>query len=295
MPKREPDFIEVNGATMLMNVRWGISVRKLAAAILSFSTFGILPAISFADDQVRAAEQLLESAFACPVPPVSVNEMDSPITSMPRASFSGNSSGFRVVVDKRILFKDDRVLTEAGDRSATPIGNEKGKPVERHSQAVVRANYGDLAGTEVTKQNKGALLVIKCRSGNECLRIQSSSDYGADDQRNSSHTQNEDAFQFCDEETLQNAKAAFDTLIASAPPTPPQQGTSRRVKSSLSYMNLRTSPGLDSIILTQIPAGESIAVDESRCVPGNDGKTRFPFCPVTWNGREGWASASGFE
>jgi Bacterial SH3 domain len=266
----------------------------LSLLLAPFTFCGLLSGPLLADDQVQVAGQLLESAFACPVPPVSYYEMDSPITSMPRASLSWNSTGFRAVEDERILFKDDRVLAEAGDKSATPVGNEKGKPVERHRHAIVSADYRDLAGTEMRIENEGALLVIKCRSGNQCIHVQGSSDYGAE--RNHDFVQNDYPFKFCDKGTLQNAKAAFDALISSAPPAPPQQTTTRHVKSSVGgYINLRTSPGLNSIILTQIPAGESINVDEAGCVQGNDGRTKFPFCPVTWNGQKGWASASGFE
>jgi len=281
-----------------MNVRKLDPMRTFTAIILSFSALCILPEASFAEDQVQVAEQLLESAFACPVPPVSFYEMDSPVTSMPRASISWNSTGFSVVVDEKILFKDDRVLAEAGDKSATPLGNERGEPVERHSQAIVTANYGNLAGTEIKKENEGTPLVINCRSRSQCIRIRSNRDYGADDQRSYSHTQDEYSFRFCDAEALQNAKAAFDALIASAPPTPAQPlGVTRTVRSVVSggYINLREGPGLDRDVVVQIPAGESIVVDESMCRPGSDGKTKFPFCPVTWKGQKGWASASGFE
>ena len=39
------------------------SMRKLTTIILSFSALGILPAASFAEDQVQVAEKLLEAAF----------------------------------------------------------------------------------------------------------------------------------------------------------------------------------------------------------------------------------------
>jgi hypothetical protein len=64
-------------------------MRKLAAVALSFSTVGIFQASSFADDQVQLAEQLLESAFACPTPAESFNEADQPIKGITRARFSG--------------------------------------------------------------------------------------------------------------------------------------------------------------------------------------------------------------
>jgi hypothetical protein len=265
-------------------------MRKLTAIILSFSALGILPVASFAEDQVQVAEQLLESAFACPVPPATFYEMDTPLTSIPRATFSRNSTGFRVTVDERLLFKNDAILRFAGDETAA----RNGKPREAHRQTTVSANYADLAGTEIVKENVGRLLRIKCGSESKCIHIQGTADYGSE--RGYQNSEDGTSFQFCDDATLQNAKAAFDSLIATAAPTQPL-GATRTVKSAVSggYINLREGPGLDRAVLIQIPAGESIVVDESRCRPGSDGKTKLPFCPVTWKGQKGWASASGFE
>lgn len=265
-------------------------MRKLTTIILGFSALGILPAASFAEDQAQVAEKLLEAAFACPAPPSTQNEADQPVTAISRSTFSGNGVGFRVTSDVRIL----------ADIGGAYNGQSTG-PDEMHRHSVYSADYRDLARAEIVKSYEGGRrfeqLHIECRSGRECFHQQSSQDAGPPIMRQSNDSATEGHFEFCDEETIQNAKAAFDVLIASAPPAPPHLGIARRVKSSVSggYINLRTSPGLNSIILAQIPAGESISVDESSCRPGNDGKTRFPFCPVKWHGQKGWASASGFE
>ena len=268
-------------------------MRKLRAAILSFSALFILPVTSFADDQVQLAEQLLESAFACPVPPVTFHEMDTPLTSLPRSSFLRNGAGFRVTTDTRVLFKDDSVLSFAGDPTAGRVG--QGKPRETHHRKTDDANYSDIEQPEAGEDNEGRYLVIACRLKQKCIRSESSQDYGSEEDRHGVETSDHAIFRFCDETTLQNAKAAFETLIARSVPV--RSSTTRRVKSTASggYINLRDGPGLDRDVLTQIPAGESIVVDESKCMPGSDGRTRFPFCPVTWRDQKGWASASGFE
>jgi Trypsin/Bacterial SH3 domain len=72
--------------------------------------------------------------------------------------------------------------------------------------------------------------------------------------------------------------------------------TLRQVKQGISsgYLNMRVGPGQDQAVLAQIPAGESVSVS-SGCIQPTDGVSRFPFCPVIWNGRKGWVSASGLE
>jgi len=269
-----------------------ISMGKLTTIALSASVLGILPAVSFAEDQVQVAEKLLESAFACPVAPGTFNEMDTPITSMPRAIFSWNSTGFRVEEKERLLVKNDAILRFLGDEAAARNGN--GQPRELHRLSTISASYGDLAGTEILKGSAGRVLRIECGSENKCIHIQGTTDFGSD--RSYQDSAEEKIFRFCDDTTLLNAKAAFDSLIAIAAPAQPP-GVTHTVRSTVSggYINLRDGPGLDRAVLIQIPAGESIVVDESKCRPGSDGGTKFPFCPVTWKGQKGWASASGFE
>lgn len=272
-------------------------MRKLTATILGFLALCILPVTSFADDQVSVAEQLLESAFACPVAPVTFYEMDSPLTLLPRATFSRNGAGFHVTTDTRILFNDDSVLSFAGDPTAGRVG--EGKPRETHSRRIDNANYSDLKQPEVREDNEGRYLAIACRSEQKCIRSEGSRDYGSQEDRRSVRMSDYAIFRFCDESALQNAKAAFDVLIAmpaAARPTQPQLAI-RKVRSTVvgGYINLREGPGLDWTVIAQIPTGETISVDEAGCKPGSDGKTTFPFCPVAWNGRNGWASSSGFN
>ncbi|MGY3447157.1 SH3 domain-containing protein [Bradyrhizobium sp. USDA 4473] len=251
------------------------------------------PATSFADD-TQIAEQLLESAIACPVPPVTVHEMDTPLTVLTRSTFKGNGISFRAIKNSRTLFNNDAVLRFAGDPAARR--DARGKPRETNSQTIDQANYGDLLPPETKEDPEGRYLTMDCRSKQECVHSEVSRDFGAPDDRHSELTLDHVYFRFCDEATLQNAKAAFDALIATAEPIMKQLAT-RTVKPTVAggFINLREGPGLDRDVIIQIPAGETIAVDEEGCKPGSDGRTTYPFCPITWNGRHGWASSSGFN
>jgi hypothetical protein len=267
-------------------------VQKLLTTIVCFATLAV-PATSFADD-TQIAEQLLESAVACPVPPATIYEMDTPLTHLTRSTFKGNGISFRVTKNSRTLFSNDAVLRFAGDPAARRDG--RGKPRETNGQSTEQANYGDLQPPEIKEDPEGRYLTLYCRSQQECVHSEGSRDFGPPDERQSQLTLDHVFFRFCDEATLQNAKAAFDVLIATAKPVAKQLAT-RTVKETVSggYINLRAGPGLDQDVIVQIPAGETIAVDETSCKPGSDGRTTFPFCPTTWNGKSGWASSSGFN
>jgi hypothetical protein len=64
---------------------------------------------------------------------------------------------------------------------------------------------------------------------------------------------------------------------------------------SLGYLNLRGGPGQDQTVIDRIPAGATGIVVIGSCVPSADGRSRYPFCPVEWNGQRGWVSSSGLE
>ncbi|MGY3582458.1 hypothetical protein ACVIGB_000618 [Bradyrhizobium sp. USDA 4341] len=268
------------------------TVQKQLAILVCFTALTI-PASSFADD-TQIAEQLLESAIACPVPPATIHEMDTPLTVLTRSTFKGNGTSFRVTKNSRTLFYDDAILRFAGDPDARRNG--RGQPRETSGQTIDQANYGDLQPPEIAEDPEGRYLTMYCRSKQQCVQSETSRDFGAPDERESQVTLDHVYFRFCDEATLQNAKAAFDALIATAKPVASQLAT-RTVKTTISggYINLRAGPGLDQDVIIQIPSGETIAVDEARCKPGSDGRTTFPFCPTTWNGKSGWTSSSGFN
>lgn len=265
-------------------------MNRLPTSALSIIALVCAVTPSFAEDDAAMAEKLLQGAFACPAPPSTEYMCDAPITSISRSSFSGDRIAFRVATDIKII---------SGNFCDVPP-DEAGRELHRH--IISSGNYGDIIRSEIESyqvpmgdhirvQKK---LTLYCRSGRNCMRDQTQQNYGED--RTEDKQYDKDSFEFCNEEELQNAKAAFDVLIAAAPKTQPQE-TTRRVKSLVSggYINLREGPGLDQSVVAEIPAGESIIVDESDCRPGSDGRTRYPFCRVTWKGHVGWASASGFE
>ncbi|MGY3582393.1 hypothetical protein ACVIGB_000683 [Bradyrhizobium sp. USDA 4341] len=266
-------------------------MRKLFVAILAFSAPG--SATALADDQTQVAEQLLASAFACPAPPTSYWEAGQEVKDIERSSFSGSTTGFVVTSHVRGLF-DAQFMYE--DRQEVP------GPRESHQSSTTTANFADLSSSEIVAdgtlpyRRTGKYLRLHCKSDRKCIRGRISRDIGPQDMRESSYVSDASLFLFCDDASRENAKAAFDALIATAKPVTPQL-TSRTVKSAASggYINLRQGPGLDRDVIVQIPAGETIAVDEAGCKPGSDGKTTYPFCPVTWNGKNGWASSSGFN
>lgn len=59
-------------------------------------------------------------------------------------------------------------------------------------------------------------------------------------------------------------------------------------------ISLRGGPGVTHQKLDEIPAG-SILRQLAPCVPTDDGRTRYPWCKVQWNGATGWVSASGVQ
>lgn len=265
-------------------------MNRLLTAALSIIALVCAVTPSFAEDDVAMAEKLLQGAFACPAPPSIEYMCDAPITSISRSSFSGDRTAFQVATDIKII---------SGNFCDIPP-DERGRELHRH--VIGSGNYGDIARSAIesyqvpmgdhTRVQK--MLTLYCRPGRKCIRDQVQQDYGED--RTEDRQNDKDSFEFCNEEELQNAKAAFDALVAAAPKTQPQEAT-RRVKSlgSGGYINLREGPGLDQSVVAKIPAGESIIVDESDCRPGSDGRTKYPFCRVTWKGYVGWVSASGFE
>jgi hypothetical protein len=64
---------------------------------------------------------------------------------------------------------------------------------------------------------------------------------------------------------------------------------------SLGYLNLRAGPGQDQKILARIPAGAANVAVTGTCVSPRDGTSGYPFCPVEWNGAQGWVSSNGLE
>jgi hypothetical protein len=64
---------------------------------------------------------------------------------------------------------------------------------------------------------------------------------------------------------------------------------------SLGYMNLRSGPGQDQKILARIPAGSTGVTVTGACMAPKDSASVYPFCPVEWNGLQGWVSSNGLE
>ena len=82
-----------------------------------------------------------------------------------------------------------------------------------------------------------------------------------------------------------------------ATPTPQAPRFSiARVKSNVSdgYMNVRSGPGLNFQPIGRLPAGaNNVEVYDSTCQQSNDGRTKKPWCQVSWNGLNGWVSSGG--
>jgi hypothetical protein len=178
---------------------------RLVSTLLALSVLCGLPASGRADEQPGTAEKTLARAFSCPTP--SSNQADQPEEAITKAKFSGNGTGFRVILDARMLL-------DTGGLSSEP---NTGK-VEAHQHSVVSADYGDLARVEVMyygRAGRGVFkkLKIECRSGQECFHSLATLDAGPPVVRRLEHKSPDQEFEFCDEDTLQNAKAAFDALI----------------------------------------------------------------------------------
>jgi hypothetical protein len=92
-------------------------------------------------------------------------------------------------------------------------------------------------------------------------------------------------------------KGENGTVLSRGQGSAAAQPTMRKIKGATSggYVNLRDGPGQDKQIVSQVPAGQSVAVSGQDCVLSDDGVSTFPYCPVVWNGQKGWVSASGFE
>lgn len=231
------------------------------------------------------AERLLQGAFACPSPPRTEKECDTDVTTIVRSSFSGNGTVFQVSSAIRLI---------SDDFCSMPAG-ETGR--ELHRNVFIRASYRRLDRAVIESENSGGrlrnVLVLYCRSGVKCVRHQFQQDYFTAEYRSGDEQGDGEHFEFCNDTELENAKAAFDALIAAAPPGR-LESTARRVRNSVSggYINLRKGPSLNDGVIVEIPARENIVVDETSCRAGTDGRTRHPFCMVMWHGQEGWASAS---
>lgn len=176
-------------------------MRKIAA-ILSFSIFGILPATSFAEDRVQLAEKLLEVAFACPIPMNKLGEGNVPdIQLLQKQSFQGEQTDFRVTEDDRQLQIRD--------------GNRP--PLETLRRFTTIARYDDLAPVKIEGKN----LILSCKAERDCIDFQMDVIKGTDDTGNVVRSMSSyKYFEFCDDETLHDAKAAFDALIASSRASP---------------------------------------------------------------------------
>lgn len=173
---------------------------------LALAALSILSAPALAEDQVKVAEQLLETAFACPVLS-SGTTYGVKQTTRTNTTFSGTGAGFTVSEDSRILFSDG--FDFGWDHS----------PMEAHRRGTVGAKYRDLLRAEIQKETEGTFLTVFCRDGKTCVDVQVKRDFGPMEDRNDSEPEPQMSFQFCDDATLQNAKAAFDVLISLGPRT----------------------------------------------------------------------------
>src|SRR6185437_1650912 len=124
----------------------------------------MLSASALAEDQVKVAEQLLESAFSCPVLS-SGTTSGVKETTRTNATFSGTGSGFSVAENSRLLFNDG--FDFGWDHS----------PMEAHRRGVVGANYGDLLSAEIQKQSEGSFLKLSCRNGKDCFNVKFKQDF----------------------------------------------------------------------------------------------------------------------
>lgn len=182
-------------------------MRARFLPVLGLAALSILSAPALAEDQVQVAEQLLGSAFACPIlssgTTYGVKE-----TTRTNTTFSGTGDGFSVSENSRLLFNDG--FDFGWDHS----------PMEAHRRGVVGVKYRDLLRAEIQKQSEGTFLTVSCRNEKTCFNVQFKRDFGPMEDRDDSEPEPQWNFQFCDDATLQNAKAAFDVLINLAPQTP---------------------------------------------------------------------------
>lgn len=176
------------------------SMRKLTTIILSFSALGILPAASFAEDQVQVAEKLLEAAFSCPTSIGKLEDGNGPnLQILNRSYFHGERTKFRVTEDDRQL-----ETNRGGNRP----------PLETLRRFITIAKYADLEHVKIDGKN----LVLSCKAGQKCIDFQMNVIKETDDTGNVSSTMfDSKAFGFCDDETLYDAKSASDALIAPSP------------------------------------------------------------------------------
>lgn len=62
---------------------------------------------------------------------------------------------------------------------------------------------------------------------------------------------------------------------------------------SQGILNMRSGPGQGHPIVTSIPAGASGVETTGGCVDPDDGKSRYEWCAVQWQGKSGWVSKGG--
>jgi hypothetical protein len=89
-----------------------------------------------------------------------------------------------------------------------------------------------------------------------------------------------------------------------APQNPPQAPAAResaqshavhetyRVQDTVSggILNMRAEPRVNARLIVAIPA-DSRGVEVARCVPSQDGASRFDWCSAKWQGYKGWVSS----
>jgi hypothetical protein len=176
-------------------------MRARSPSVIALAALFILPAPAYAEDQVKVAEQLLDSAFACPVLS-SGTTYGVKQTTRTNTTFSGTGGGFSVYEDSRLLFSDG--FDFGWDHS----------PMEAHRRGTVGAKYRDLQRTAIEKETEGTFLTVFCREEKSCVKVQVKRDFGPMEDRDDRGPEPQMSFQFCDDATLQNAKAAFDALIS---------------------------------------------------------------------------------
>lgn len=74
-------------------------------------------------------------------------------------------------------------------------------------------------------------------------------------------------------------------------------GATKRVKKgvSLGYLNMRSGPGTQHTVVTQIPAGSGGVRLTNTCAQSSDRTSRYAYCLVEWRGNRGWVSINGLE
>lgn len=55
-------------------------------------------------------------------------------------------------------------------------------------------------------------------------------------------------------------------------------------------LNIRRGPGQKHEVIVAVPAGTG-GIRKGDCRPGDDGKSRYPWCRVVWKRFSGWASS----